>query len=784
MAVNNPSLVGCARYIVRGMASAVRRERTVIVLLLMACRPSVDTGSDVGPAAEPVDLMEHINPFIGTGGIGYGVGGSYPGAGVPFGLVKVSPDTADANNNAPGYAHTGGYHYDDEAIRAFSHMHMQGVGIAAYGALGMMPMDGFSTERIPMAGHLQVFSHDNERAGPGWYSVEFSDVDIETTLTATAHTALHQYRFGDVETPTVLIDLAHVIGRGVVPGGEITVNPDAGTVEGWLVMDGEMGQPYPLFFSMVTDVLPSQWGVWSEDAVLEGETTASVAVPEIPEDGQVPWSGTESPPLGAWLQFDGAETVTVRVAISNVDIDGARNNLDVEHTGFSMADGQEQAMAEWADMLAPVRIGGGSERDQIIFATSLFKALQMPTLYSDADGRYRAFDDSIQQADWGGFYTDFSLWDTYRSAHPLYVLLWKEHTADMMDSLAAMARSGGSIPRWPLSNGDAGVMLGTPGTIVFAEAYLKGVVDFDVQTLHEVAIGIAMGTLDIDYGGRPDVATQEKYTYLPADMFGSSVAWSQELAISDALLSRLEAELGDPQLAEHLQERSGWWANHFRPETGFFHGRLSDGSWVDIESESQWDDVYTEGNARQYRWLVPHDPEGLFAAMGGDDIAVDYLLALFEGRRDELEELGEIGVPSAWYWHGNEPDIHAAFLFATAGRPDLTQQWVHWILDNEYDNSPAGIDGNDDAGTLAAWFVFAAMGLYPLNGTDRYVLSDPRFEWIELDVGQPGEPPLRIERQGEGEIVRIELDGEELTGVDVLHSQLKPGAVLRFIGGE
>ena len=745
----------------------------MLLLAILACKPDPDPtlAEDLG---EPFSLVDAVNPFIGTGGLGFGVGGSYPGAGRPLGLVKVSPDTADSNNNAPGFSHTGGYHYDDDHIRGFSHMHMQGVGIPAYGALALMPADGFSDSDTTDAGHRQRFSHDDEQAGAGWYEVSLADLDVSVRLSATEHTALHDYRFGAGASPTVLIDVAHTIGTGVVPGGEVSVDPEAGTVEGWLIMDSEMGAPYPLYFTILFEQAPSAWGTWAGDDTEAGGTTAAVPVPDK-------WADGDTTPLGAWLTFD-ADTVRARVAISNVDLDGARNNLAVEHSGFDYEAEKAAAAAAWEEMLSPIRAWGGSERDQIIFATSAFKSVQMPTLFSDADGRYRGFDDEVKQADWGRFYTDFSLWDTYRSTHPLYILLWKEQTADMMDSLAAMVRDGGSIPRWPLGNWDGGAMLGTPGTIVFAEAYLKGVTDFDIDTLREAALGIADGTLSVEYGGRPDVATYDAYGYHPAEKVGRSVAWTQELAISDAILGELEAALGNPDTAAMLSERAGWWENHYNPETGFFHARTMDGAFVPIDNEAVWDDAYTEGNARQYRWLVPHDPEGLFAVMGGDAVAVERLSELFEGRREELEDFGEIGVPSSWYWHGNEPDIHAAFLFALAGRPDLTRQWVDWVLDNEYANSPDGIDGNDDGGTLAAWFVLAASGMYPLNGTDRYVLSDPRFERIELDVGAPGEAPFTIERRGDSEISRIELDGTVLSSPELRHSDIQPGATLSFIG--
>ena len=756
------------------------------LVLLSAC--TADKGGaggadsavgDTAPGPE-LDVLAAVDPFIGTGGLGYGFGGSYPGPGRPFGLVKVSPDTANHANIAPGFSHTGGYYHPDDHIRGFSHLHMQGVGIAAYGALGLMPADGFSDEKITAEGHLQAFSHDDERAGAGWYEVDFTDLDVQVALSATDHTALHRYTFGGgVSEPTVLIDLAHVIGGGIVPGGEIAVDAESSRVEGWLICDGEMGAPFPLYFSILFDQAPSSWGVWTGEEITAGGATAL-----LPEELFTGTDKDEPVPLGAWLTFDGADEVYARVGLSKVDVEGARANLDAEHTGFDYAAERAAAAADWEERLSVVRVWGGSERDRTIFASSVFKAAQMPTLYSDADGRYLAFDGEVRQAEWGRYYTDFSLWDTYRTAHPLYLLLWPEDAADMMDSLASMARYGGGVARWPLADTDPGVMLGTPANIVFAEAYLKGVDDFDVDTLAEVALGIADGTGAAPFGGRPDVATYDALGFHPAESVGRSVAWTQELAISDHALGLLMEARGESDAAAMLLERAGWWRNHYNSETGYFHARMTDGSFVEIESEAAWDDAYTEGNARQYRWLVPHDPEGLFAEMGGEEQAVQWLSELFEGRAEELEELGETGFPSSWYWHGNEPDIHAAWMFALAGRPDLTREWVGWVMDHEYSELPSGVDGNDDGGTLASWFVFAAAGLYPLNGTDRYVLGEPRFDRIEMAVAGPGEPYLTIERVGQGDdIVEIQLDGVPIAGVELRHADLRPGAVLTFVAG-
>lgn len=721
------------------------------------------------PPSEPVDLPSYVDPFIATGGIGYGVGCGYPGAAVPFGMVKASPDTADKFGMAQRVYRGGGYYYEDVYVQGFSSMHMYAVGSTDYGIVALMPSDGVSSDRTTEAGYRAPFRHDDEDARPGWYTVTLDDPAVAVELSATEHTALHRYRFAEtVAEPTVLVDLCHTLGEGVCLGGEVDVSAEGGTVRGWMWNAGEMAAPFKLWFEVRFERPPVSWGTWTDEAFEPGSTwNASL------DDGS--YAGVE---LGAWLTFD-APDVGARVAISMVDAEGAALNLAEEHDGFDVEAAAAAAGERWADALSAVRVWGGTEDERTIFATALYHSLQMPTITSDADGRYRGFDQEVHVASDFRYRTDFSLWDTYRTTHPLYTLLWPDEHVEMLRSLARMAEEGGALPRWPAANWDGGFMVGSPADIVVSEAWLKGLREYDEDVIFDTAVAVAAGAVEAPYAGRPDLSTYETYGYYPSDLFGSSVAATMEYAIADAALARVGAvapdlvPAGDAAL---FAERAGYWRNLWDPGVGFFHGRRSDGTFDELSSEAAWLDEFSEGNARQYLWLVPQDTAGLFEALGGEARAIERLDEFF-AESVAYEEDGLTGLPKPWYWHGNEVDIHAPWLFALAGRPDLTVEWVDWVMGTWYGTGPDGLAGNDDGGTLSAWYVWAAMGLYPMAGSDRYVLGRPRFDRVEV----PGQE-LVIERVEGEDLEGVYLDGALVEEADVRHRHLVGGHTLSFAG--
>lgn len=712
----------------------------------LACTSDKTSTEVVIPLGEPANLIDYVDPMIATGGIGYAVNCGFPGAGRPFGMVKVSPDTAMAGGLAAGFYRGGGYHYDDVQIQGFSHMHLYATGITGYGALATMPTDGMDLEKTTRVGYGELFTHEKEWASPGRYAVDLESANVE--LSATEHTALHEYQFTNANNPTILIDVAHVMGTGSVSNGEIILSDDGLSFQGQLILEGEMGDPYPLFFYGELDQPALAWGVWSGDELLDGER-------EIQQ--------FERDPIGAWLEFAPESTVRMRIAISNVDMDGALNNFAEEHTGFAIVADQEEARDVWAEWLDVIQVWGGSEEEKRIFATALYHQLQMPTLYSDVDGRYLGFDGEIHQSE-RNFYTDFSLWDTYRTTHPLYTILWPEAHSDLLWSISRMAQEGGGLPRWPLGNSDTGVMIGTSTNIVFSEALRKGVDDFEEDPLYQLALDSMMRRTDLAFGAPPSLDLYEEHGYYPSGIVGRSVAWTQEQSIADYALGTLAVERGDTSDGEHLIERGMNWKNLWDPEVEFFHGRDSNGTFAEFSSEENWEEDYAEGNARQYLWLSPQDPDGLFETLGGTERSLERLEEMFF----EMEAAeGLTGLPELWYWHGNEPTLHVPWLFALAGDKERGDYWIDWLRKNRYSDQPDGLAGNDDGGTLSAWYVFASLGFYPMAGTTKYVLGEPI--WTQAVFTVNGQE-ITISKQ-ESDSSSVQIGQENWTSNSFQHDQ-------------
>lgn len=745
----------------------------MIILLLSCAKPA----APIAPAEQaPRALVDLVNPMIGTGGLGYSVGCAFPGAAAPFGLVKASPDTADIAGSYAGFYRGGGYHADDELVRGFGHLHLHAVGVTAYGVVSLMPADHWEEAFTDERPRWLMLDKASEEATPGYYAVNLTNLDAspvaEVQIAATEHTALHTYTFApeaqeDGRQPTVVLDLEQVLEGGEALGASVQISPETGRFQGYMDNRGGMGPAFRAWFAGVVEPAPTRWGVWGDGAPVEGGTAA------------------EGVDAGAWMGFspdalrDGQ--VSVRLALSLTDQDGALANLEAEHAGFDVSQDAAEARLAWDALLSRARVWGGEEDEAEIFATALYHTLLMPTTISDVDGRYMGFDGEAHVADWGRYHTDFSLWDTYRTAHPLYTLLWPELHEDLLRSLAAMAEQGGALPLWPLATYDASVMLGAPASVVVGEAWQKGLLrgadggpDEVARALLDAGLGASDGSLDAPYGQRPDVETYEALGYYPSDLVGRSVAWTAELSIADAALAPMAEDLGEDAAASALWARSERWRNVYDPEVGFFHGRRSDGSFEPDFDETDWLDEYTEGNARQYLWLVTHDPEGLIETLGGAGVAVARLEQLFEDSKRE----GRTNWPAENYWHGNEPDIGASWLFALAGRPDLSAEWVDWVAETYYSDQPDGLAGNDDGGTLSGWYALSALGLYPLAGTDRYVLGPPRFERIELPVG---EGVFTLSREGDG--LEVVLDGAAYTAPDLRHARIQEGSELVWGGG-
>ncbi|MFW6067691.1 MAG: GH92 family glycosyl hydrolase [Myxococcota bacterium] len=695
----------------RGAARALAAGLCV-TWVLSGCGGAGDQETDVTGEPAEAPLVQWVDPFIGTGGLGFGVGSAFPGPQRPFGMARPGPDTALGENGAAPFYHCSGYYYDDTHIRGFSQIRPHGMGVPDYGAVGLMPTVGMSPEKTSVQGHLAPFSHDTEEASPGYYAVTLSDPEIRVELTSTERVALHRYTFPQGSDAVVLIDIGHYLADLEVVDGSVTVDPEAREVHGFARVDGAYSGRYggvPVQFVARFDRPFESHGVWQGDALMDGETATQTG-----------------PDTGAYLRFDASSDPVVEVAVglSFVDVEHARMNLDAEVPELDFDAVRLESEQAWENTLSVVEIWGHDEHDFRLFYTALYHALLMPTRADDVDGSYRGVDGEVHQADGFRYYTDFSLWDTYRTQHPLLVLLYPDYQRDFLRSLAAMARDGGYMPRWPLGVGYTGGMVGESATLVFADSWLKGLQDFDLRAAYDAMRATAMGPTPAGapYGGRGGITEYLELGYVPIENGGGSASKTLEYAYDDFALALLADALGESSDRDAFEARAESWRNLYDEATGFLVGRYADGTFAPVDPY-EWEDYYTEGNAQQYTWFVPHDLEGLADAMGGRDALLDRLQRLFESSEQEVASVG----PRQNYWHGNEPDIHYPWIWSALDRPAGTARWTRWVIDTMYGDGPDGLPGNDDAGTLSAWLVFASLGMYPITATDHYLLGSPIF---------------------------------------------------------
>lgn len=731
------------------------------------------------PPVVPERYTSLVDPFIGTGGAPWMCAYATPAATTPFGLVRLAPDTAGILNNSVDHSGSG-YFYGDNKIIGFSHTRLVGADAADGGVFRVFPSleSRVAQDRLP--DRTVRYSHDDETAVPGYYALRLPKRSVLAEMTATPRVGVHRYTFNeDVgERVHLILEASSALGGKRTENAYATILPDSREVEGHVKLFGSFSGRYDgldVYFVARFDRDVAQYGIW------EGEDYTADATEAV---------GT---PCGVDLAFapdeSGLTTVELRLAISCVSIDNARANLDTE-TPFDRTF-DEIAIAgrdAWETRLARIRVEGGTSAQQRIFYSSLYRAFQMPTVFNDVNGDYTGFDKAIHRADGYEYYTDFSLWDTCRTTQPLYYLIARDDARDMMVSLVEMAKAGGCLPRWPAGAGYTNCMIGTPADITVAEAYLKGIGDFDVEFAYEAMRKTALtgkpeGTR---FAGRAGLDHYIELGYLPNDKIARSVARTLEFACEDNAIALLAEALGRSDDATVFAKRAKNYRNVWDSERQFFVARDSDGAFQEdfrpekltyTDAKERYTRAYVEGSAWQWRWFVPHDAEGLVALFESPEYFVEQLNAFFEGTNDKVGHW----YPGGFYWHGNEPDIHAVYLFNAAGRPDLTQRWVRHLLETKYSADYIGLDGNDDGGTLSAWYVFSTLGLYPIAGTTKYELGSPLFDRATIDLG--GKTLVIVAaNNGPGNVYvrRVVLNGHPIDRTWLDHEDLAQGGELRF----
>jgi predicted alpha-1,2-mannosidase len=703
-----------------------------------------DTGTDTGGTEEGFEpypwpdeaLSELVDPMIGTGGVGYTVGTMNPGPSLPFGMIKPGPDSGLGPVQI-SFLNCTGYHYDQTHIWGFSHSRLNGMGVPDYGAVQVTPTVGMQAEMIEAGGARSLFDHAEEWAEAGYYAVDLLEPGIHAELTTTTRASHHRYTWDEASPEASLVfNLGYNPAAEASPVSEVEIDADGQTIRGMMTVSGSYSDRFgglPTYFAARVSQPVAGHGVWDEMGMLSPDLATM--------------SGGA---IGAWLSFDlsaAAEPVVeLELAISYVSIAEAEANLaelDFDQT-------RAAAAQTWDEELARVRVLGGTQEQRGLFYSALYRTFLTPTTFTDQSGAYRGFDKQVHAAEGFTYYSDYSLWDTYRTLHPLLNLIQRERHADMLQSLVTMAQQGGDLPKWPLGIGYTGGMVGTSADIVLADAYLKDITDFDVDAAYAAAKLHAMEPRP--NAGRAGVESYRQLGWVASDETSAAASRTLEFAHADYALSRWAEALGEAEDAALFGASAGNWKNLWAPELEFLIGRRADGSF---ESEGfdalVWESYYAEGTAQHYLWAAPHDVAGLTELMGGPEAVRARLSDYFETSADFLTGGGYNPLmPVPYYWQSNEPSLHDAYLFTEVGDPASTQRWVDWARERHYGPGADGLPGNDDAGTMSAWYVFAAIGLYPLPGSEGYWITAPIFERVELDLSDAQHPERRLAIVAEG----------------------------------
>jgi predicted alpha-1,2-mannosidase len=672
------------------------------------CDPVDAIADDVTPATKSAKpLTQWVDPRIGTGGVGFAVGTTYPGPQLPFGMAKPGPDTSK-NGKSEEFAHCSGYAYGDDTIEGFSLARLHGAGIADYGGVALMPSAGMSAAKARPRAHGSKFSHDTEIAKPGYYAVTLADSGVRVELTATARVGIMRFAFPAAADEVVFVDAGHLLAEGsAIRDAEIAVDPQAREVRGFTHVDGSYSARIggvKLFFVARFDRAFAAHGTYT------GGVPTAAAVTAKGKDA------------GAYLQFDAASAnVEAQVGLSFTDVEHARANLDAERKPFDEV--RAAAESTWASRLAVLDVDGRSDRDRRILYTALYHTALMPTLASDVDGTYRGIDNNVHAAKGFRYFTDFSLWDTYRTLHPLVTLLYPDDARELAASLTAMAKDAGFVPRWPIATGESGGMVGDGGTIMLADTYVKGVRDWDAAGAYAIARTQATTARGPGKGGRDRLEDYVSIGYIPTESGGNSAGITLEYASADHALGDFAAALGETADAATFHARGKSWEKIYDERSHLFVGHRRDGTADDPNPTAMSTD-FSEGTPWHYNFMVPHDIDGLATRMG-KPMLIARAEQLFT--RAACNSPGPAFLPNPYYWASNEPVLFSSWVFSAVGDHERTARWTRWTTLTHYGDGPDGLPGNDDGGTMSAFYIFASLGLYPIAGTDRYVLGSPLF---------------------------------------------------------
>jgi predicted alpha-1,2-mannosidase len=695
------------------------KKLTFIALAMGAALASCST-------ATVDDYASFVDPMIGTGANGH----TFPGAVVPNGMIQPSPDT-----RIDGWDACSGYHYSDSLINGFSHTHLSGTGCADYGDVLIMPTVGTqkidpqdnSAQNLPFA---SAFTHDKEVAEPGYYSVHLDTYDVQAEITATKRGAIHRFTFPETDSAGMIVDMDYSIQHQ--RNLEMEVEAVSATeLRGWkrssywaddqrIFFYAEFSTPFTC--KVVKDTIANP------DGSPYARCKALLSFPELGKDNQV----------------------LVKVGVSAVDYDGAKQNVTSEIADFDFDKVRSDARQAWNNYLSKIEAPLNADATDLKkFYTALYHTAISPNLFTDADGRHLGMDKEIKQGSVDQpIYTVFSLWDTFRALHPLISIIDPQLNNDYINSLLVKADEGGVLPMWELAANYTGCMIGYHSVSLMADAVTKGIADFDVNRALKAAVhtaeyhpeGIKARDIFIAELMPPAKEFKNRLGYIPSDGDNESVAKALEFAYDDWCIAQLAKAAGDTAVERRYTEFAKAYTRYFDHETGFMRGVMSDGSWrepFNPNASNHRNDDYCEGTAWQWTWFVPHDVQGLIDLMGGEQKFIDKLDGLFSASSELAGDLvsADISGLIGQYAQGNEPSHHIIHFYNYVHQPWKTQQLIDQVFEEQYFASPEGLSGNEDCGQMSAWLVMNAMGFYQVApGNPTYSIGRPLFEKIVINL--------------------------------------------------
>lgn len=724
-----------------------------LLFLLNAC------GQDNLVTSSAQSPIHYVDPYIGTDGHGH----VFLGANLPFGAVQVGP-----TNFTRGWDWCSGYHYSDSIMIGFAQTHLSGTGIGDLGDVMLMPYTGPlktnpGTQEQPFSGYASYYDHEQEQAEPGFYQVNLQTYDIDVQLTASERVGFHRYTFPRAEQARIAIDLAQGVGWDDATEGYLK-QVDEQTLVGHRYSTG-WAKDQRVFFAIRLSKPMKSLQIIQNDSLITGDSLRSQYLRAV-----------------ANFDTEEGEVILAKVGISPVSAENALANIEAEIPHWDFEAAKVKAQEKWTQELSKIQVTQATETVKTIYYTAFYHLMFFPALFNDHNGDYRGTDKEVYRNVDFDNYTIFSLWDTYRAAHPFFTITQPERTNDFIQSMLAIHEQQGRLPVWHLAGNETNTMVGYHAVPPIVDAYFKGIRNYDINQMYQ-----ALKTTALETDDGMGLKYVNELGFVPSDKIKDApVSMGQEYAIDDWAIAQMAKALGKEADYELFMERSRFYQNYFDPETKFFRGKLSNGEWrepFDPYHIVHMASDFTEGNAWQYLWLAPHDVEGLVELQEGEEPFVEKLDSLFS-ISSELNEgaSADISGMIGQYAHGNEPSHHTTYLYAYVGQQYKTADKVRYIMDSLYTDQADGLCGNEDCGQMSAWYLFSALGFYPVNPVNgAYIFGSPIVQ--EASLQMPSGQTFTVKSNANAQnryIQSVEWNGTPYTKSYITHQDMMQGGTLVF----